>query len=813
MRKGKRTAPALPSTALGLIVDHAAASASVFVPGSVGDTWGARVWLVLHRVRALNALRAVSRSWRDVVDSHPIWRVLCASLDPHGLHVRPTPTTAPAMVPSHAPLNAETFRRITRATCIVCAITCPDSTYFRRRAARHLLPPTSLVPSAHIGYVYTCAIHRPLAFCGRCLRAELSSLGIQAPSCLSLAPLAANERDPDLTRGLDLRAGAGVRAVCGSCREERIKYELMRGHGANMASWMGTGFWDWDWEHSGGDPGGWAPVWSEHGLNARDANRLLRNEDVAGVVIQYVEYGDWTVREAIEEMEERVWMRWWTKAGEMEGLVRATARMQRMEERAEEIREREAVRAKQLQIQEDLRRQVFAAGGGDIGSAGMDLLQDEFDEESDEDDDLLSLSDEFGLREMIFQDWARNRILEGIWLSPHMDMSRYHSAANTNPEMRTLPSRVAPHHPLGAPRAPPTLPRSFPYTVLVSTEDRRSYAQVPTNFYLSTPPPPNRLVYHLSRAWEGALRSVLAPALSNIVSRVVAECDVADRVYAQVQSQDQRQRAYARLRDRCSLGQGERDPCRAVTRINADKLVEILRGPEPWVEGGGWEDVGTWHELVLEDDGTSDEDGQSDLASCTPSPEALQSPSTMRTTPSPPPSVDGTKRGSSVSVSVVDGTPVMQEAELEPETTTTTILTNTDDHSHAPLRNPLPRPLHTIPLIPRCAHHIGQQTKQVIELLWKENTGGLWMCRCAVCARAMAVQGVPSVPSVQPQPQPQPQPQQETWDIPMEVHIPEREPEVEGKGKGVAGRRSRERDDESGGGERKRIKCEETVQV
>lgn len=130
-------------------------------------------------------------------------------------------------------------------------------------------------------------------------------------------------------------------------------------------------------------------------------------------VSQYIEYGDWTVREAIDEMEERVWLRYWTKANEMEGLVRATARLQRMEERAEELRER--VR----------QRQMFGVGG-ELGlglgaqnpalglDTSMDVLgADYVDEESDEDDDLLSLSDEFGLREMIFQDWARNRILEG----------------------------------------------------------------------------------------------------------------------------------------------------------------------------------------------------------------------------------------------------------------------------------------------------------------------------------------------------------------------------------------------------------------
>ncbi|KAG8698830.1 hypothetical protein FRC08_005684 [Ceratobasidium sp. 394] len=71
MRKGKRTAPALPRAAIGLVVDYAAAATGGFTPAAIaGDSWGARVWLVLQRVRALHTLRAVCRAWRDV-GTHP----------------------------------------------------------------------------------------------------------------------------------------------------------------------------------------------------------------------------------------------------------------------------------------------------------------------------------------------------------------------------------------------------------------------------------------------------------------------------------------------------------------------------------------------------------------------------------------------------------------------------------------------------------------------------------------------------------------------------------------------------------------------
>ncbi|KAJ1305993.1 hypothetical protein OPQ81_010708 [Rhizoctonia solani] len=859
-----------------------------------------------------STLRRVSRGWREVADEHPTWRSLCTMFDPYLILARPRLHLNPAQVPSQPPLNADTFRRIIRATCLVCAVSYPNGHLYRQRMSKIPQPPTYPTPSAFWGIIPACAVHRPLSFCGRCLRSEPATLRLQINGPhLALAPLAVNERDTELVRCLDLRtsSGAGIRAVCGACRGERIRAELIRGRGANMAPWMGSGFWDWDYD--GADV--WSVPW-DGGLSRRDADRLLSSEEVAGVVNQYIEYGDWTVREAIEEMEERVWMRWWTKANEMEGLVRATAKLQRMEERAAEP---------------------------------LDT-----DDESDEDDDLLSLSDEFGLRDMIFQDWARNRILEGIWISPHMDITQYHTSASSNPELRHMPSRWAPRHPFGrVQRTPPTLPREFRCTTPIS----------PT-FTSPPPPPPNRISYNLARAWEATMRSIIGPAIANIVSRIVKECKVAEEVL-QAGIDDQARRDS--LRAQCVLAHGESDPCKAVSRFNADRLMEVLRGPEPWVEGGGWDDIYIdWddgdltmmldresttphnpedyepndlreyepcstprdldhtnprerepsltpssvaptlresvapspppstisaqsphptspselarspeelrrpspHDLARSPEGmrrpspsdmrrsSPPQSSPSDLqrsspVSTTPSPEALTSPSTMRTTPSPPP-MEGKKL-----VGEVEGPEMFApgaESGFVPGSRDGIFIPTT-----APLQPVSPRlsrskPLHPIPLVPHCPHYLGQHTKTVLEMLWREATGGLWMCRCTICSRAMSVQGVPTVQQPQTIPYPQsqavaypqaqyhqtqtPQYQQtlpyqqaqafaysqpqglpdldyapaDNWNLePMQVEDPE--VEVEGKGKGVAGRRSRERDEIEDRGERKRIRCEAGV--
>ncbi|CAE6388596.1 unnamed protein product [Rhizoctonia solani] len=894
MRKGKRTSAVLPRVAIRLIIDLTATlDGPYYIPSCIAESWSHQVWLALHLARVLATLRCVSRGWRDVADEHPTWRTLCSMFDPYSLYSRPRAHLDPTQVPSQPPLNAETFRRIIRATCLVCAVSCPDGYVYRRRAGRTPQTPTYPTPSVIWGIIPACAVHRPLVFCARCLRSEPTTLGLYSAPQLALAPLAANERDMELVRCCDLRttAGAGVRAVCGACRNERIRTELIRGRGASMAPWMGSGFWDWDYDSADG----WSAPW-DSGLSRRDTEKLLRSEEVAGVVNQYTEYGDWTVREAIEEMEERVWLRWWTKASEMEGLVRATARQQRMEERAAEP---------------------------------LDT-----DDESDEEDDLLSLSDEFGLRDMIFQDWARNRILEGIWLSPNIDINQYYNAASSNPEFRYLHPRLAPRHPFGrVQRTPPTLPRGFNSTTLIAVRDpqdhtRRIYTRAPANFYLSNPPPPARLAQPLSRAWETAMRSIIGPAISNIVARIVKECTVAEEVIqagiergrvdldpeqvqhmgidpARVQRVD-----LESIRPQCILSRGEPDPCKVVSRIGVDRLIDILRGPEPWVEGGGWEDVYVdWEDADSFQDSDlatpnnfrdpepvniprerepsltpssvaptlresvapspppstisaqspppttisaqsprpstisapSPTDQRSSPISTTPSPEALTSPSTMLTTPSPPPIVGGKKliNDTDSYVTHPQGDSFAQshshsqnDSFHHPRSQTRT--ENFTPSPRLPTSPILKKPLHPIPLIPTPGYYLGQQTKVTLEMLWREATGGLWMCRCTICTRAMQVQGVPSVQQPQnhtyagyqhtqsqmytgyQQTQTHAGYQQQVqvghlgnWNL-ESMHVEEPEVEVEdegkGKGKGVVGRRSREREDGEERGERKRCK-------
>ncbi|KAF8756456.1 hypothetical protein RHS01_04483 [Rhizoctonia solani] len=820
MRKGKRTSGVLPRVAIRLIIDLTATVDGPYcIPSCVEDSWSHQVWLGLYVARVLTTLRSVSRGWRDPTSTrHGTPCAACST------HTRSTPS------PEHTSILPKSRRSRPKRRHIQAHYT-RDVSCLCRHLSRHpslsstsRKDPTASDLSNSVGNLGSnsgmCNSSSSGILCSVSALRTHNARSLWLPTAHT-CPLAANERDIELVRWCDLRtpAGAGVRAVCGACRHERIRTELIRGRGANMAPWMGSGFWDWDYEVSTDVcPLGVRP------FQTRYRQIVAQRRDLN----QYAEYGDWTIREAIEEMEERVWMRWWTKASEMEGLVRATARLQRMEERAAEP---------------------------------LDT-----DDESDEEDDLLSLSDEFGLRDMIFQDWARNRILE--------DINQYHSV----------------------PQVPiqnfDTSPRDWHLAIRLAMS--------------------NALLRPYPGAWETAMRSIIGPAISNIVARIVKECKFAEEVFQagtergivdpdieQAQSMGidvgRAQRVdLESIRSQCVLSRGEPDPCKVVSRIGVDRLVEILRTPEPWVEGGGWEDVyvdwedansfrdrdsatpSNFRESIahgnFRDHGSvtpnnfrdlesaniprerepslapssvaptlresvapspppstisaqsppptlasaqsprpstisapSPTDQRSSPVSTTPSPEALTSPSTMRTTRALRPL--SMEKGSSASRRI------MKFHNLAPPA----YLSHTQETAPS---HPARSDLRVLPW-PADQGRIGNAMARgdwgVMDVSMHDMYKGDASTGCSECSAAHICRvSTDAEPDVYRKPTDPASASTSAsisgrvssgWNLePMNVEEPEVEVEVEGKGKGVVGRRSREREDGEERGERKRCK-------
>ena len=134
-------------------------------------------------------------------------------------------------------------------------------------------------------------------------------------------------------------------------------------------------------------------------------------------------------------------------------------------------------------------------------------------------ENVANYAEEQSARELALGDWARSRILEGVWTSP-FDEERF--AQNVTPLISTsaplegilpiLRQQLSVTHPL----AP-----SSPDAVLDADVPVK-----PTKVYQHDRVPTLHLAHALSRAHFAAMRMVLLPALSNVIRRMVwLTCD------------------------------------------------------------------------------------------------------------------------------------------------------------------------------------------------------------------------------------------------------------------------------------------------
>lgn len=214
------------------------------------------------------------------------------------------------------------------------------------------------------------------------------------------------------------------------------------------------------------------------------------------------------------------------------------------------------------------------------------------EDEISEDDDVMCIQEDNGVRDIAIADYCRTRILEGCWISP-MDCFTYHASRWLLPDIKSK-------HPL-------------------------QYMQKPDETHPSdacahTPPPPTKyLAERLGLAFNAELRKVLRPALNNLVRKISLEC----------------------IRDGT-------DPCMRVAKFSYSDVLDGFR-----VEGVWWDDYdwsASWAEdekkkakLATrqpreEEETTSSNSSSEGSGSHQTSP--VLSTSTLQTTPSPPPPTD-----------------------------------------------------------------------------------------------------------------------------------------------------------------------------
>lgn len=536
------------------------------------------------------------------------------------------------------------FRSITNYSCSVCRINHPGHTLLGLGQAKRL------VPTYLLNFCGVCKEHerrRPM-YCGICLR---DSPGYEVESFTGIACM--DNEDEETFPNVD--------ATCRSCRKEwlfaKVKYSPL------------------DREAVGLDP--------------KRLEFCPSDYEARAAVEAYVNLAEGTIPELLTIAQERLWLKKHTKLGDMLQQAVASRRYEG--------------------------REQYGRGGGGgyaIGTlSAMESYEDEelemmsdLEDELDDDIEILHMTESDGVRDLALGDWARTRILGGLWLSPADQW--YHLVP-------CGPDRI----PLHPPRAEHPAPWTIEEAELDSSDPSAEPVVHPTRSLLEITgvvPPTFSLCEQAFSAHRKAMRDILLPAMKNIVRRLVIECG-ADRL----------------------------DPALKANRMSVEEVLTQLRDEAVWFDGVDWLERrrNVERERALERERKSrrlSSDGSSTSSSSkSDASESAASPTTLQTTPSPPPVKDKDEH-----VSSVEARPVYKPVTI----------------AVSPVLDP-PRPLRHIPFIPsgEAILDMPNSTMESFKMVraylplsasfshgligfflqvWREACAPLYHCRCTICERA-----------------------------------------------------------------------------
>ena len=431
------------------------------------------------------------------------------------------------------------------------------------------------------------------------------------------------------------------------------------------------------------------PEWREALNSARWASL---DWETRQSVETFIDLGEGSIRDVLQIAEEKHWLRTYTK---LVGMLQQAMAASRFASRAE---------------------------AGEAYESDEEISDDEV-----EDPEMLSLTEEAGgIRDLALNDWARNRILDGHWISPADEWFNYYNGAR--------------------PRFSPAL-HPCPYNRHAIYEgalddgqaDEAQELEHPRPKTLCPHPPSFTLCEQAFRAYQRQMREILLPPMRNIVRKVVMEC-AADGV----------------------------DPAMRAVRMTTEDVVQELRDESVWYNGIDW--LERRANLRLEEDRrrAKDEDESSTSShsggSHTTSP--VLSTTTLQTTPSPPPSSkDDEPVVSSPLVGVPPAlSPVLKAPELlRPIPFVPVTAEHMPHHSRETFDFVSPPSC--------CGTHLLTQSSQT----WREACSPLYRCQCSICERAMlnanmTADAAPTQAQVSPTAQVQSQPPAQS---PVQISIQE----------------------------------------
>ena len=326
---------------------------------------------------------------------------------------------------------------------------------------------------------------------------------------------------------------------------------------------------EWLWRRVVGNPkdreavGG--PKWNSQDWETRQS------------IEAFIEMGEGTISEVITVAREKRWLRNNTKLPDMLSQALAASRFATREE---------------------------GLNGATGYTSEEELSEDDVDDE--EDPELMSLTEDAGgVRELAISDWARNRILDGHWFSP---ADQWYG--NTVPNHSTVVRAVHP--------CPWNRDATYVCTTAEGEEvdlDGEVVHPRPSTVCADVPPT-HQLCEHAYLAYRKQMRMILLPAMTNIVRRVVMECE-AD----------------------CT------DPAMRVARMEPEDIISELRDDAVWYNGIDWLErrANRRRELLDRSNRRKEKENGDDSSASSKSDEShttspVMSTSTLQTTPSPPPS-------------------------------------------------------------------------------------------------------------------------------------------------------------------------------
>lgn len=221
----------------------------------------------------------------------------------------------------------------------------------------------------------------------------------------------------------------------------------------------------------------------------------------------FISVGEGTIREVLAVVQDRYWMIKHTKLSEILSQAVAATRLP-----AREV------------------------------ATGFEIEEEEEDY-SDEDPDLMSMTEDAGgVREIAMIDWARSRIMAGQWCSPADQWHANHTTGFNYPL-----DRMEVVHPC---------PWNLTAEDIAAHQSRAQQSNLISN---NDVPPSYNLCETAYEAYRKQMHSVLFPAMKNLVQKIAIECS-ADGF----------------------------DPCIKAARMSVEDVAAELRDESVWYKGIDW---------------------------------------------------------------------------------------------------------------------------------------------------------------------------------------------------------------------------------